>query len=210
MTIKHALLALLVAGPATTYQLRKDFEASTGQTWPLNIGQVSSTLERLARDGLVWRGEGPADPGSTSRAPWHLSELGRDELARWWQTPVPRHIPERDELVIKLALAVSTPGVDVSDVLLRQRAATQRVLHDITRAQRGLETDDLAARLVLHHHLFATEADLRWLDDIEAILHRAASSRDQPLLAGGTGGQSRPAAGQPHRGSVPQTDRVRP
>lgn len=175
MTIRHALLALLSSGPATTYQLRKEFEASTGQTWPLNIGQVSTTLERLARDGLVVRDPDAADADSQARDPWTLTDLGRAELRLWWDTPVPRGTPDRDELVIKFALAVVTAGVDVDAVVQRQRSATQRVLHDITRLQRELDDDDLAARLVLNHHLFATEADLRWLDDVQGTLDKAVA-----------------------------------
>ncbi|WP_084647081.1 PadR family transcriptional regulator [Parafrankia discariae] len=41
------------------YQLRAEFGSRTGSTWPLNIGQVYTTLRRLARAGLV---EGDEDP----------------------------------------------------------------------------------------------------------------------------------------------------
>ena len=40
MAIKEALLALLQREPASAYQLKKDFDATTSQTWPLNIGHV--------------------------------------------------------------------------------------------------------------------------------------------------------------------------
>ena len=53
MSIRHALLALLSEGPKYGLQLRDDFEARTGEVWPLNIGQVYQTLGRLERDGLV-------------------------------------------------------------------------------------------------------------------------------------------------------------
>ncbi len=53
MSVKQALLALLEQEPMYGYQLRTEFEASTGATWPLNVGQVYSTLSRLERDGLV-------------------------------------------------------------------------------------------------------------------------------------------------------------
>lgn len=193
MSIRHALLALLSRGPATTYQLRKDFEASTGQTWPLNIGQVSSTLERLARDGLVLRDEGSAPDDSLARDPWTLTDAGRAELAQWWRSPVSRGTPERDELVIKLALAVTLPDVDVTDLVQRQRSASLRTLHDITRLQRDLTDADLAAKLVLDHHVFATEAELRWLDDIEGSLQRAAA---QPRAAHAAEPQTQPQTEQ--------------
>ncbi len=53
MSIKYGLLALLRDRPGYGYQLRAEFEEATGSTWPVNIGQVYTTLTRLERDGLV-------------------------------------------------------------------------------------------------------------------------------------------------------------
>jgi hypothetical protein len=53
MSVKHALLALLDQRPMYGYQLKSEFEARVGQAWPLNIGQVYTTLVRLERDELV-------------------------------------------------------------------------------------------------------------------------------------------------------------
>ena len=53
MSIRQAMLAILEQGPMYGYQLRAEFEQRTGATWPLNIGQVYTTLTRLERDGLV-------------------------------------------------------------------------------------------------------------------------------------------------------------
>jgi DNA-binding PadR family transcriptional regulator len=61
--VKHGLLALLERGPMHGYQLRVAFEESTGGTWPLNIGQVYTTLSRLEPDGLV-RPRRRTTPGS--------------------------------------------------------------------------------------------------------------------------------------------------
>ncbi|MGK2349523.1 PadR family transcriptional regulator [Actinomyces sp. W5033] len=222
MSVKHALLALLSLGDAGTYQLRKDFESSTGSTWLLNIGQVSTTLGRLERDGLVVRHDAsPARTAPTRSAPasgssevaaWSLTEAGRAELDRWWSVPVPRRHPERDELIIKLALATTVPGVNVAALLQQQRQASQATLHEITRARRAAD-EDLAASLVLDHHVYALEAELRWLDDVEGRLARArqlasgASGRtaaDQPVAnrsaaarAAARPTASRPAAGSP-------------
>ena len=53
MSIRQAMLAILEQGPMYGYQLRTEFEQRTGSTWPLNVGQVYTTLSRLERDGLV-------------------------------------------------------------------------------------------------------------------------------------------------------------
>ena len=132
MSVKQALLALLEEGPKYGYQLRAEFEQRTGATWPLNIGQVYTTLTRLERDGLV---EGAAP---TVRArDLRVTEAGRAEVADWFNTPVARTQPPRDELAIKLALALTVPGVDVGRVIQRQRIATMAALQDYTRLKRG-------------------------------------------------------------------------
>ena len=73
MSIRHGLLALLGRGPRYGYQLRVEFEASTGATWPLNIGQVYTTLARMERDGLVTP-DGEDDQG---RAVYSITGVGR-------------------------------------------------------------------------------------------------------------------------------------
>ncbi|MCL2467343.1 MAG: PadR family transcriptional regulator [Micrococcales bacterium] len=184
VSVKHALLALLCGGPSTTYQLKKDFDRTTNQTWPVNIGQVSTTLQRLVRDGLVAGSDEPEDPGTSE---WYLTDAGREEVARWWASPVSRERRGRDELVVKLALAVHVPGVDIAAVVQRQRSAMHQMLHDVTRARRTVDPGDLAARLVLDNHIFATEAELRWLDVVEAEVARAgrATATRGPVPAGG-------------------------
>ncbi|MGP3911234.1 PadR family transcriptional regulator [Nonomuraea sp. 10N515B] len=164
MSIRHGLLALLSRGPRYGYQLRVEFEASTGATWPLNIGQVYTTLSRLERDGLV----APGGADEQGRAVYTITEAGRTELERWFSTPVAQDDRPRDELAIKIAMAVAGADVDVAEVILTQRMATMRALQDLTQAKRGA-TGGLAQRLVLDSLIFKAEAEQRWLDHCEAV-----------------------------------------
>jgi DNA-binding PadR family transcriptional regulator len=172
MSVKLALLALLEQEPMYGYQLRVEFEQRTGTTWPLNVGQVYTTLTRLERDGLV-TGAGEDGEGHVM---YRITDAGRDEVASWFTTPVARTQPPRDELAIKLALAVTVPGVDVGTVIQQQRSATMNALQDYTRLKRqaGSSPADLAWTLVLDSLVFAAEAEVRWLDHCEARLRRAA------------------------------------
>ena len=175
MSIKHSLLALLEQQPMYGYQLRAEFEQRTGSTWPLNVGQVYTTLTRLERDGLV---EAAGQDGE-GHAVYRLTDAGRAEVAEWFSTPVARTQPPRDELAIKLALAVTVPGVDVAAVIQRQRTATMGALQDYARLKRQAGSPagqrvDLAWSLVLDSLVFAAEAEIRWLDHCEARLRRAA------------------------------------
>ena len=176
MTVKHSLLALLTQGPQYGYQLRAEFEERTGATWPLNIGQVYTTLDRLERDGLV---EDTGDDGEGHRV-YAITEAGRTEVADWFAQPAIPSTPPRNELAIKLALAVTTPGVDVEGIIQAQRSATLRQLQDFTRAKRAApespEGTDLAGQLVLESLIFTAESEIRWLDHCEAAVLRAARS----------------------------------
>jgi DNA-binding PadR family transcriptional regulator len=188
VSIRNGLLTLLLRQPMYGYQLRQEFEASTGTTWPLNIGQVYTTLARLERDGLV---AATAADGDEAQRVYAISAAGRTEVARWFGTPVRHESPPRDELAIKLALAVATPGVDVAEVVQAQRTATVRTLQEYTRAREAAK-DDLAWLLVADSLIFAAEAEVRWLDHCETRLARAASGRGSTA---GTRTSPRPAAG---------------
>lgn len=176
MSIKHSLLALLSHQDSHGYQLKAGFEAATGGVWPLNIGQVYTTLDRLERDGLVVRGA----EDEQGRVRYAITDVGRDEVNRWFATPV-EQAPQRDELSIKLALAATLPGVDVAALVQAQRRVALLVLQDLRRTIRG--TEELSWRLVLEARLFATEAEVRWLDHIEGAVSRAGAAAG-PASAG--------------------------
>ncbi len=175
MSIRQGLLALLHEEPRYGYQLRAEFEARTGATWPLNVGQVYTTLARLERDGLVE----PAGDAVAGHCVYVITAAGRAAVVNWFASPVLRtDPPPRDELAIKLALAVTVPGVDVRAVVQAQRTATLRALQEYTRLKAAAPAEptgsDLAWSLVLDSLIFAAEGEIRWLDSCESRLARAA------------------------------------
>lgn len=176
MSIRQSLLAILDQGPNYGYQLRAEFERRTGGTWPLNIGQVYSTLDRLERDGLV---EVDGADGEGHRV-FRITDAGRGSVRDWITSPVGRTGATRDELAVKLALAVTMPDVDVPALIQAQRTVTLRALQDLTRMKMAADepssTDDLAWSLVLESMIFAVEAEVRWLDHSEATLVRARAT----------------------------------
>src|SRR3954452_10778549 len=175
MSIRHGLLTLLAQKPQYGYELRAGFEAITGATWTLNIGQVYSTLSRLDRDGLVVAGESDAE----GRVVYEITEAGRAEVERWFAAAVSHEDRPRDELAIKLALAVTTPGVDITHVTQVQRNATLRRLQEVTRLKACQADADGPAghawMLVRERMIFDAEAEIRWLDHCEAFIARSAA-----------------------------------
>ncbi|GAA4660693.1 PadR family transcriptional regulator [Arthrobacter cryoconiti] len=181
MSIRHSLLALLQEGPRYGYQLRGEFEERTGATWPLNIGQVYTTLDRLERDALVQK---DGDDGE-GHVVYSVTDTGRAEVAEWFAAPVAQTNPPRNELAIKLALALTVECVNVTAVIQTQRTASIRQLQDYTRQRRAAVgttgansftrgSNDTAWLLVLDSLIFATEAEIRWLDHCEGWMAQRA------------------------------------
>jgi DNA-binding PadR family transcriptional regulator len=183
MSVRHSLLALLEHGPRYGYRLKAEFEVATGQIWPLNDGQVYTTLARLERDGLV-----KAEAAPDGQKMYRLTGAGRAELDAWFLEAVGRQAVPRQELAIKLIFALRSPSADVQRVIQQQRAATMRSLQELTRLRSdGGAGDELAWTLTLDGLLFQGEAEVRWLDLCEARLAGAARA---PKGAATPGGQA--------------------
>lgn len=167
MSVRQSLLAILDQGPCYGYQLRSEFDRRTGSTWPLNVGQIYNTLERLERDGLVARGA----VDEHGHVYWEITPAGRAEVRTWLDRPVERGHGTRDELAVKLAVAVTLPGVDVARVIRHQRTASLARLTRLNDARQSADgPQQLARSLVADSVIFAAEAELRWLDHIEQRL----------------------------------------
>ncbi len=184
MGIREGLLVLLGDGPKYGYQLKVDFESATGEAWPLNVGQVYTTLQRLERDGLV----AEAETDDEGRVSYALTDGGRTEFIDWMTTAEKRAVPARDEVAMKVLLAASSDpaagGIDPSIVIDEQRRATMANLQEYTRLRSKTEkssvgvddpsgADELAWLLQLDRLIHLRQAELRWLDDAEERLQTA-------------------------------------
>ena len=186
MSIRYALLALLSEGPTYGLRLRQEFEARTGEVWPLNIGQVYTTLQRLERDRLV---ESDDADGDGPQKVYRITAAGGAELAGWLRTPDDA-APPRDELVIKVLVSLRVPGIDVRDVIQAHRRHLVEAMQRYTRLKAGSAERDVGLALVVDAELFRLEGIVRWLDAAEIRLRELAP----PPAAAGT---SPPRAASP-------------
>lgn len=174
MSVRHSLLALLHQEPSYGLRLKEDFESWTGEVWPLNVGQVYTTLQRLERDGLV-----VADGAEDAHQRYYeLSEAGREELRSWLLRPGDVSVPPRDELVMKVLMALVVRGVDPASVIDAHRRSLMEQMQVFTRTKASLGDEDAAGVMVLDAQIFRIEASVRWLDQCEARL--AAGARIAP------------------------------
>ena len=171
MSFRHALLALLSEGPKYGLQLRQEFEAGTGEVWPVNVGQVYTTLQRLERDGLVESDDtGEEGPQKGFR----ITPGGQEELAAWLRTPPDLSLPPRDELVVKILVALRVPGVDIQEVIQVHRRYLVELMQQWTRLKDDEAEFDLGFALAVDAELFRLDAVVRWLDAASGRLKRAA------------------------------------
>ena len=193
MSVRQSLLAILDQGPCYGYQLRAEFARRTGSSWPLNVGQIYNTLDRLERDGLVAKGEIDAE----GHVYYRITDAGSTEVATWLAAPVERGPASRNELAVKVAVAATLPGVDLGALLQEQRRASL-ARHDAlirtTDAASPGEPEELARAIVADAMILQAQAELRWLDLVEERLARHPERAIALELA-----TDRPKRGRPAR-----------
>ena len=196
MSVRHALLALLTEGPKYGLRLREEFEARTGEVWPLNVGQVYATLQRLERDGLV-ESDGTGDEGPQKG--FRITAEGEQELARWLRTPPDLSSPPRDELVMKVLVAVRLPGTDVHAVIQAHRRYLVELMQQWTRIKEDDAQGDLNMLLAVDAELYRLDSVVRWLDSAEARVNRAVADGTMPSADQASPWDERPAPLPRHR-----------
>lgn len=172
MTIQQGILAVLSLGEAHGYQIRAELSTRAGQAWDLNLGQIYQSLARLERDGLI-----ESTGREEQRQSYRITPSGLNEVKDWLSRATVRGLSNRDELILKLSLSVTLPGVRVAELLDAQRTSNLETLQMLTTAKSAIDqTDpkDLAWLLVLENQIFSVEAELRWLDHVAGLLERAA------------------------------------
>jgi DNA-binding PadR family transcriptional regulator len=165
--LKEGLLCLLVKEDAHGYRLKSELEAATGDTWRVNIGQVYTTLQRLERDGLV----ASSESDSEGRVVYSITDPGREEVSAWLETPVDLAASGRDEISLKVLMAMVSGVRDPRRVIEQQRGSTMTLLQDYTTLKADdSQDDDLAWQLYLDRLILSAEAELRWLERVESRL----------------------------------------
>jgi DNA-binding PadR family transcriptional regulator len=163
--LRFVLLGLLDAEPRYGYELKSVFEQFLGGTWPLNIGQVYTTLTRLEREGLVACQVVPQD-STPDRKVYEVTDAGRAALADWSTGAAEGPVRLRDELYLKVAVLSLSDSGAARDAIHAHRAAHLEHLAELVELQDdpGLHP---ATSLLLEAAMARLEADLRWLDIAE-------------------------------------------
>jgi DNA-binding PadR family transcriptional regulator len=204
VSVRHALLALLSEGPKYGLRLQQEFEERTGEVWPLNVGQVYITLQRLERDGLVESdGQGTSGP---QKKRFTITRAGGAELEAWLHTPAGDIPPPRNELVIKVLISLRVPSADVHDIVQAHRRHMIELMQRYWHLKAEAAQDDLSLALIADAELFRLEGIVRWLDAADARLRMHPLPPDPagqaaPAAAAAAAAAAAPAAPRPKTGT---------
>lgn len=145
--------------------------------WEVRPAQVYASLDRLAESGLI-RQRSVEKGGGPEKRVYALTPAGRRHLRSWLHEETERE-PERDEFFLKLMIALATREAEPVRMIQSQRGALFHRLHAVTSRRQAIDPRiGLAHVLLLDQAVMHLEADLRWLDMIEARLDEV---RRQPL-----------------------------
>jgi DNA-binding PadR family transcriptional regulator len=179
MSVRNALLGLLAQKSRHGYELHSAFEAVVGgeQNWDVKPAQIYTTLGRLEKDGLVAEESVEQDGGPEKRI-YSITRSGREALSQWFGAGVALE-HHRDEFYVKLLLSIATGEANPRHVIQTQRAKLYQDLHAITGQRNKTDPKTALAQVLLYDKaIMHLEADLRWLDMVEA---RLEDVQRQPL-----------------------------
>ncbi|MGA5757452.1 PadR family transcriptional regulator [Nonomuraea bangladeshensis] len=120
MALRHAVLAALLSGEHSGYQLTKIFDVGVADFWYASPQQLYAELAKLEADGLV-AGREVVQRGRPNKRVFSVTGAGLDELAAFAAAP-PKPLLLRDDLVVRVH---AVDALDPAPVIaqLRERAA---------------------------------------------------------------------------------------
>lgn len=119
MALRHAVLAALLEGETSGYELAKRFDVSVANFWTATPQQLYRELERLEEEGLL-RGRVVEQRRRPNKRVFTVTAAGRLELHTFIAQPA-RPTAIRDDLLVKLQ------GADDDDLAAAQDAVAERL-----------------------------------------------------------------------------------
>ncbi|UUN27651.1 PadR family transcriptional regulator [Streptomyces sp. FIT100] len=187
MSLKYAILAALLEGEASGYDLAKVFDVSVANFWSATPQQLYRELDRLAGEGLVAARVVQQERRPNKRI-FRLTEAGRKELRTFTETP-PRPTTIRDELLVKVQ-AVDQADPDTARTLVAERLEWARAklagyerLRDVlldgrSEEQHLADADRIGPYLTLMRGRMFEQENVRWCERVLEIMERRGAARD--------------------------------
>jgi DNA-binding PadR family transcriptional regulator len=179
MALRHAVLAALLEGEASGYQLSKRFDVSVANFWSATPQQLYRELERLEANGLV-QARLVEQRRRPNKRVFTLTEAGREDLREFTAEPA-RPSAMRDDLAVKLQAVDSGDAGAVSAALAArlEQARAKLSLYDRLRDDllAGREEDEylrdaerIGPYLTLMGGRLYEQQNIRWCETVLGIL----------------------------------------
>lgn len=163
MSLRHALLGLLAKGPASGYELTKEFELSLANVWSAKHSQIYPELRRMAADGWLEVGE----EGSRGRKEYEITDAGRTELRRWLMETEPERVG-RNESMLRVFFLWTLSPAEAADYLEQEAALYRQYGERLDAIDDLVEWDatgaDFMGRLALEEGRRWSRMNAEWAD----------------------------------------------
>ncbi|MFI6620891.1 PadR family transcriptional regulator [Streptomyces sp. NPDC050528] len=189
MSLRNALLGLLVFRPGSGYDLLKMFDTSLGYVWPAKQSQIYGELTKLDATGLIK----VTEEGPRGRKQYSLTPEGRAETVRWL-TENRESRPQRNPMLLQTFFLGLLPREEAVQRLLDHAEASAKE-HDTLVALRDTEEWDkdmltVCGRLVLEHGIRQRVLEQEWA-------HWAAEQLRTGTMTGPDAGTAAPDTDEP-------------
>ncbi|MCV7103301.1 PadR family transcriptional regulator [Mycobacterium palustre] len=187
MSLRDAVLAALLEGEASGYDLAKGFDASVANFWMATPQQLYRELDRLAEQGLIQARVVHQERRPNKRM-FSLTEAGRGAIRQFTARP-PKPPVLRDDLLVKVQAAdagdVRAVHGHILELLQRANAKAQRYKRLRDRLLGGRDEDEYLAQvervgpyLTLLRGISFEEENIRWAERALTIIeHRLEGDR---------------------------------
>jgi DNA-binding PadR family transcriptional regulator len=185
MSLRDAVLAALLEGESSGYDLAKGFDASVANFWPATPQQLYRELDRLAEDGLI-RARVVHQERRPNKRMFSLTEAGREAI-RQFTAKAPKPSVIRDELLIKVQAADAGDISAVRELIVERlrwaSAKSQRYERLRARLLDGRSEEEYLGQaerigpyLTLIRGISFEEENIRWAEHALAVIERRVSA----------------------------------
>jgi DNA-binding PadR family transcriptional regulator len=186
MALRHAVLATLLDGDVSGYELAKRFDASVANFWHALPQQLYSELRRLEKQRLV-RGRTVRQQGRPDKRVYKITEEGRQALREFAAEPTKPGALKEDLAVKVYTASISDPQALIA--ALKERAAHSKLKLERYERQADALADpdgaDLGPSLTLARGIAYERENINWCTIAAERLRRLATSHAPPRGASG-------------------------
>ncbi|MEU8930075.1 PadR family transcriptional regulator [Streptomyces sp. NPDC048409] len=189
MALRNALMAALLEGEASGYDLAKGFDATVANFWSATPQQLYRELDRMEAEGLVTARVVEQERRPAKRL-FSLTDAGRREVRAYTAEPPARPAAVRDELLVKVQCADAGDMAAVRAAvagrmelatakLARYERIRQRLLAGRSEEAYFAEAERIGPYLTLLRGMSFERENLRWGELALRRLDERARARTQ-------------------------------